>query len=981
MKNFGTKSFTTKYCGTTRFKVLPAAWLGVTVILAPAATAAPTSAGLPVNVENSATQQSGTQPARWWPDTTEQVLARAGDNRPQILLALTKVPDTQRQGMQFLIENMPDQDLSTLSAQFLLKHVAFAYGAYNQAPWKAKIPKEIFLNDILPYASLNETRDDSAQQLRDKAKALVADCRTTSEAAQRLNEKLFSLVKVRYSTERQRPNQSPLESMASGIASCSGLSILLVDACRAVGVPARVAGTPMWANGRGNHTWVEIWDGKWRFLGAAEPDEQGLDHGWFVGDAAQASKDDPQHAIYASSFKKTGIAFSLVWAPDIKWVNAVNVTDRYAPSTPASAANTSRVLIKLLDANGKRVAAKAVVTDTAKNSEVFTGTTKDESADMNNFLTAELPRGAHYKLSIEGNGQQLVKEFDTGDAPEQMIVLSLGGAPPIWALQPAYVSPRIAEPLKPEVAATLKKSLAEYFTASPDKQAAWKFPAEFENLLASNEPAVRQTAWEAYRDAPIHEAAKKDYASNQVTFREYLSPYLVRTVGERPAKGWGLVIAMHGGGGTAKEVNDSQWQGMFHHYKEHPELGGYYYLSLRAPNDSWNGFYDNYVYPLVANLIKQFTLFGDVDSNKVFTMGYSHGGYGAYAIGPKMPDRFAAIHASAGAATDGESTPRTLRNTVFTAMVGERDTAYDRLTRNQRFDKQIKDLRGERTDIYPARVDVALGFEHGNLRDNESLVEMLPATRNPVPREVTWLLTDDVITDFYWLHTSTPGKEREIDATCRNNQISVSATNLPSAAVLLDSRLIDFGKPVTLVVNGQKSQVKVAPSLRTLCETLQRRGDPELAFTAQVELPMTNAMVKTEYSYLNKDSAAAMSDGVEPTASNDDKIPRFTWWEHKGTLEWVQYNFQAPRTLAAASVYWFDDSGRGDCRPPRSWRLLYKDGNDWKPVEATSPYGVERDKYNRVTFKPVTTLALRLEAQLQDGFSAGIFEWKIEPAP
>jgi len=70
-------------------------------------------------------------------------------------------------------------------------------------------------------------------------------------------------------------------------------------------------------------------------------------------------------------------------------------------------------------------------------------------------------------------------------------------------------------------------------------------------------------------------------------------------------------------------------------------------------------------------------------------MGYSHGGYGAFAIGPKEPDLFAAIHASAAAPTDGETTPTTLRNTIFTGMVGGLDTMYGRRWRAQKFRDEI----------------------------------------------------------------------------------------------------------------------------------------------------------------------------------------------------------------------------------------------------------------------------------------------------
>jgi hypothetical protein len=58
--------------------------------------------------------------------------------------------------------------------------------------------------------------------------------------------------------------------------------------------------------------------------------------------------------------------------------------------------------------------------------------------------------------------------------------------------------------------------------------------------------------------------------------------------------------------------------------------------------------------------------------------------------------------------------------------------------------------------------------------------------------------------------------------------------------------------------------------------------------------------------------------------------------------------------------------------------VLYKDGNDWKPVEAAAPGGVALDRYNRLTFKPVTTSALRLEVTAQPQWSVGLLEWKVE---
>jgi predicted esterase len=379
--------------------------------------------------------------------------------------------------------------------------------------------------------------------------------------------------------------------------------------------------------------------------------------------------------------------------------------------------------------------------------------------------------------------------------------------------------------------------LQGFFTASPEKQASWKFSRSLEKLLRDHESTVRRTAWEVYKSAPIHDAAKEDFDAKQVRFDRYLSPYTVRQVGTRPGEGWPLFIAMHGGGGTEKQVNDSQWKIMQRYYRDHPEVGGYLYLALRAPNDTWNGFYDDYVYPLVDNLIREFLLFGDADANKIFIMGYSHGGYGAFAIGPKEPDLFAAIHASAGAPTDGETTAKTLRNTIFTCMVGENDTMYGRIERDKKFREIVRQLRGERNDIYPVTVQIIPGNGHTGLPDRDEILEMYPAVRNAVPRELTWLMTDKVIKDFFWLRTEAPAKDLEIDATCRDNHLTITTSaDVTKAAVMLDSRLIDFQKPVTLELNGKSSIHKLQPDLRILCQNLLRRGDPELSFTAEIPL-------------------------------------------------------------------------------------------------------------------------------------------------
>jgi len=126
------------------------------------------------------------------------------------------------------------------------------------------------------------------------------------------------------------------------------------------------------------------------------------------------------------------------------------------------------------------------------------------------------------------------------------------------------------------------------------------------------------------------------------------------------------------------------------------------------------------------------------------------------------------------------------------------------------------------------------------------------------------------------------------------------------------------------------------------------------------------------------DTVDALADGLSPTSSNDQTIPRFTWWDHRGTTEWVEYEFDRAKKVSAVEVYWFDDTGRGQCRVPKSWRLLYRTAAEWKPVANATAQPLTKDGWNRMTFNAVDTSALRLEADLQPEFSGGILEWRAK---
>jgi len=138
--------------------------------------------------------------------------------------------------------------------------------------------------------------------------------------------------------------------------------------------------------------------------------------------------------------------------------------------------------------------------------------------------------------------------------------------------------------------------------------------------------------------------------------------------------------------------------------------------------------------------------------------------------------------------------------------------------------------------------------------------------------------------------------------------------------------------------------------------------------------------------YLSKTTASfvhvsldAIKDQNVPGDSADSSNLQLDFWPHSGTTEWVQFEWDQGHALSRATVYWFDDTGRGACRVPKSWRILFQaaDGR-FQPVKHGGPYGTEVDKFNQVEFDPVTTTSLKIEIDLQETWSAGILEVVIE---
>ena len=242
------------------------------------------------------------------------------------------------EALAFLQQHQPASDTASLNEDVLSTGVWLALEARNATAWGRAVPWDIFLNDVLPYAVLNEARENWRPLFHHAFMPLVRHTNSTVEAVLALNAHIWDELDVQYE-ERLSPHiTAPLEAVAYKRASCTGLSVLLVDACRAVGVPARMALVGAWAPpNSGNHNWVEVWVGDhWEFTGAFDGDGEMMNKTWFTERVAGQDPSVPSQRVFATSWKPAAGGLKLPAGVDVTASGGdaatVNAIDRTAAS-------------------------------------------------------------------------------------------------------------------------------------------------------------------------------------------------------------------------------------------------------------------------------------------------------------------------------------------------------------------------------------------------------------------------------------------------------------------------------------------------------------------------------------------------------------------------------------------------------------------------------------------------------------------------
>ncbi|MCL2407554.1 MAG: hypothetical protein FWC95_06455 [Defluviitaleaceae bacterium] len=360
---------------------------------------------------------------------------------------------------------------------------------------------------------------------------------------------------------------------------------------------------------------------------------------------------------------------------------------------------------------------------------------------------------------------------------------------------------------------------------------------------------------------------------NTMAFGGVSMRYVYFVIGEPGENGFPLFIAMHGGGGVPAATNDSQWVAMQTYYQFSVPYG--IYVAVRGVRDTWNTHFNDESFPLYDRLIENMILFRNVDPNRVYLMGYSAGGDGVYGIAPRMADRFAAVHMSAG--HHNWVNPINLMNTPITLQMGENDTAFNRHLETARFGQSLAALANAHPGRYMHTVLMHQGRGHAivdndmgrtlqtvfadseawlmyregetdetpeTVQINANAVDFLtPHTRDPLPTELAWDLSTRAnrrsVESFFWLRAGFDVGGGTIFASYdrASNAITVDTLDINGEFyVLLNSLMVDFSQPVTIIVDGAATTHNLTPDEDIVRLTTRERGDPNFQFSAMVRI-------------------------------------------------------------------------------------------------------------------------------------------------
>ena len=307
------------------------------------------------------------------------------------------------------------------------------------------------------------------------------------------------------------------------------------------------------------------------------------------------------------------------------------------------------------------------------------------------------------------------------------------------------------------------------------------------------------------------------------------------------AKGYGLVVCLHGAGFTG-EAYLERWQ---------TRLGEDYVLACpTAPMGAW---FTRGAEELVLATIRSVQRRYHIDPDRIFLTGMSNGGIGAWVIGMHHAPLFAGL-APMASGLDDVLMPflANLRSTPIYMIHGTKDQVMP-VELSRAITEELTRLGYPFVYREHDREHPVAGGHYFPREELPELVNWFNAQRrNPLPTTVTVVRDASHFQPFGWVRIDATDPiaafsedliskrddlimRREyarLDASIvAPNRIEVQADRVQRYSLFLNEQLIDSSKPLVVLTNGQVSfEGLVTPSLETLLRQARLRQDSRQLF-------------------------------------------------------------------------------------------------------------------------------------------------------
>ncbi len=314
-----------------------------------------------------------------------------------------------------------------------------------------------------------------------------------------------------------------------------------------------------------------------------------------------------------------------------------------------------------------------------------------------------------------------------------------------------------------------------------------------------------------------------------------------------PFKDYALVVCLHGAGFTGDAYLE-RWQA---------RLGEKYILACPTLRHGtwWTREAEELVLAVIRGLRNQYR----IDPDRIFLTGMSNGGIGAYLIGVHHAPEFAGI-APMAAGLDDVLLPllENLRHTPVYIIHGARDQVMP-----VQLSRTVVDVLKELGIAYVyrehERVHPQAGGHFFPREELPDLIAWFGATkRDPYPTGLTSVRDASHLLPFDWTRIDATDRiaafseqlidRRDEDVANRRyarieaqvvapNRIEVRTRHVRRYTLFLHDRLVDPGKPVTVITNGKMSYEGPVPSsVETLLREARHRQDRYLLFPAKLTI-------------------------------------------------------------------------------------------------------------------------------------------------